>query len=206
MISITFEGGDGIKNPKLFTHDLIFNAEKVSTIGNVTITDGITSRLNSDNMVDSTVKNSNLYNRNNIEFQIKFTANGYNGYVFLVSIADKGDSIGLVPPYQGYISVGGDWHYFNMPKYSYDSNNWYYLIVNLNKGTHTFTMQFLDVNKNLLSSYTESRTSWFYNNNLTWRYGLGQEWGGYPSNGCYDLKETWIKDLDTDEILVPWFD
>lgn len=211
MFSIIFEGGDGAKHPELFKQGLKFVKSKVPIIGYVTVSDdGLTSITDrtangGSNYISTQISNRTLSNINNIEFQIKFYFTKIVSYQMLIATQSYSEGIGFGATNQGFIGLNGYSYPTLNPSYTLETNKIYYSITRFTKSTNTTEVKLYDENMDLITQYSYVGL-WFSNNDSDWRFGYGQEYNKYPTYANYDLKETWIKDLDTDEILVPWLE
>lgn len=224
MISINFEGGDGIKNPKLFYKDPRYNGYKVQ--GNlITQNDSIVSfpnnKNNNNGYFKSGIKNYDLYSLNNFEISIKFKSYnpssiytsgrllqyGNHSKNFCIKLNAENPTSNV---WVNYINIHvSEYPYvdINFDRFSgMTANVWNRFVLTFRKGSSISVEVYNDETNALLFSKTLAETRWIGAiPNTSDQVDFGAANTEYAL-GQYDLSKTWIKDLDTNEILVPWLD
>ena len=221
---INEHGAKSLSNTYQFTvnYDPVFNGYTVQ--GDIASQNGsIVSMPNNKNSnghgFSSEVSNKTIYNLNNFEISIKFKFyNAFNNLSNGHFLEYGGNSIGFYLGINAIHETSTYWDhqlYIKMSEYPYinlmsntfagiNSDNWFRFVFTFRKGISVMVEAYNDDTNTLLFSQIFNENRWLGTppeSYLTFGY-INTDY----ICGQYDLSKTWIKDLDTNEILVPWLE
>jgi hypothetical protein len=221
-MQIKFEGGDAIKNPELMPV-IPYNGKGITTYGNVVVEDGIatgfdgsTSYLKADLGFRFDSLNSVIL-ETPILFQIKYFSNSNDSNGSMIMISDLTTygyrSVNIQDSYGLRIIFGNDYFFFDSMR-ARVRNQWNTLQMKLYYSNSNDILyaecKLLDGSDTVISShtYTKSGSPRMHNANY-FVFGGGTTFDGQygQTNNIIDrldLNETFIKRLDTDEVLTQW--